>query len=122
MNQAQEPKEPSHHRQLRIVFLVKMDDQSTRTSVEAVCRVSGVQPIAVLVDTHRALALQRMKSLRRNFQKEGWRYLPTRLAEGLRAVTDTLTDRAVVSRAEVRAVLRRAFPERCFTMDELGAK
>ncbi len=108
--------------QLRVVFLVGKDDGSTRLAIAEVCQLSVVKPVAVLVGTHAISFLKRMKNLRRSVRKEGWRYLPIRLAEGLRAVTDKLADRAVVSQEEVRSVLRQAFPERCFDMEELGAK
>ncbi len=115
-------KELSQGRPLRVAFLVGRDDRPTRMSIEAVCQIPGVQPVAVLLDTQQSSLLKRVKNLRRNIRKEGWHYAPARLLEALRAFTDVLADRAVVSRAEVLAVLRKAFPEQCFSLEEAGSK
>ena len=107
---------------LRVVFLVGADNRSTRMSVEAVCQISGITPIAILLDTHRDPFSKRVKNLRANLRKEGWRYLPARLLEAFRRYSDQLVDRAVVSQTEVKSLLQRAFPGRCFTLEEVAAK
>ena len=107
---------------LRVVFLIGADNRSTRMSIEAVCQTPGVEAVSVLLDTDRDAFLKRVKNLRRNFKKHGWHYLPARALEQLRMYSDWLVDHAVVTRAEVLAVLHRAFPERCFSLKEVATK
>jgi peptidoglycan/xylan/chitin deacetylase (PgdA/CDA1 family) len=107
---------------LRIVFLVGSDDAATRLSIESVCRLQGIDPVAVLVDTARPGLKRRLKNLARNIRADGWKYAIVRLLEAARQFTDTAVRNAAISRSEVSQVLKEAFPERCFSLEDLGKK
>jgi peptidoglycan/xylan/chitin deacetylase (PgdA/CDA1 family) len=114
---------PTEVRPFRIAFLVGKDDRPTRSSIEAVCKLTGVAPVAVLVDTGRPSFRQRFKNLRRNIVREGWSYLPHRLLAALRSATDIAVERAAgVTQQECLRLLARAFPAERFSLDELGGK
>jgi peptidoglycan/xylan/chitin deacetylase (PgdA/CDA1 family) len=96
---------------LRVVFLISRRDASTELSIAQVCKESGVQPVAVLVDTFRPGLGHRLRNLRRNIGREGLGYLFHR---GLSALRQSLEQRAnrMIPDGEVEALLKRAFPER----------
>lgn len=106
---------------LRVVFLVGGDTQSTRESIEAVCAVAGVEPVGILLDTHRAPLRVRWRNLRRNVGREGVGYVGQRLLGVVRSGLDRLADR-VVDQREVERLMREAFPQTAFTLGELAAK
>jgi peptidoglycan/xylan/chitin deacetylase (PgdA/CDA1 family) len=107
---------------LRVALLVGSDEPSTRLSVESVCALPNIEPVALLLHTEQVGVIRRLRNLRRNVRKHGWKYVPFRIVEAARIVTDGIVERAVVSRDEVRGVLRKAFPGRCFTLSELSGK
>ena len=107
---------------LRIVFLTGADNRATRMSIEAVCELPGITPVAVLIDTGQDSVQRRWRNFRRNLRKEGWGYIPHRILQALRASTSALANRAVVTPAEVEQLLRKAFPERCHTIEDLARK
>lgn len=107
---------------LRIVFLSGRDSRATRMSIESVCEIPGVVPVAVLIDTGRDSLRRRWRNLRRNVRKEGWRYIPYRILQALRASTSVLVNRAVVKPHEVEKLLRQAFPDRCHSLDDVRRK
>ena len=73
---------------LRVAFLVGSDNPSTRRSIEAVCRSSGVEPAGVLLDTGVVPFKRRLKHLSRNIRANGWSYLFFRAVEVIRRITD----------------------------------
>ncbi len=103
---------------MRVVFLVGGDSASTRESIEAVCRLESVKPVAILVDTHRSPAKVRWKNLRRNIKREGIGYVPRRVLSFVREALDGLAGR-IVPKQEVEALLRQAFPDRIFELKDL---
>jgi peptidoglycan/xylan/chitin deacetylase (PgdA/CDA1 family) len=105
----------------RVVFLVGGETESTRQSIEEVCRLQGVTPVAVLVDTAKPNLSRRFRNLRRNVRVSGAGYFVSRLTGAIRSRLEAAAV-AVVPLAEVEALLRRAFPERIFSLEELGAK
>ena len=107
---------------LRVAFLVGSDIASTRRSIEAVCRSSGVEPVGVLLDTEVIPFKRRLKNLSRNIRANGWPYLVFRAIEAIRKATDLAVENAAVPGAEVTRVLREAFPEKCFSLADLGAR
>lgn len=107
---------------LRIVFLAGSDTRSTRASIEAVCRTGAVKPVAVLLDTSPDSFKRRVKNLRRNIAREGIGYAVSRFFKALRVASDEFAIRAVVSRGEIDQLLRKAFPERCFTLQDVAAR
>ena len=111
-----------NHPPLRIVFLAGADNRSTRSSIEAVCRTAAVQPLAVLLDTGRDSFRRRARNLRRNIAREGIGYAVRRIFKSLRAASDQFATRAVVSREDVEGLLRKAFPERCFTLEDVAGR
>jgi len=107
---------------LRVAFLVGDDNASTRRSIEAVCALPGIEPVAILRDTAAIPFSRRLKNLSRNIRDNGWSYPAYRLAEAVCSATGAAMERAAVSPADAREVLRKAFPGRCFSLAELGAK
>jgi hypothetical protein len=107
---------------LRIVFLAGSDTRSTRASIEAVCRVAAIKPVAVLLDNSRDSFKRRAKNLRRNVAREGIGYAVSRFFKALRVASDQFATRAIVSRGEIDQLLRKAFPERCFTLEDVAAR
>ena len=106
---------------MRIAFLVGRDAASTRRSVEAVCSLPGIKPVALLIDTEVPPLSKRLKSLRRNVRREGVSYLPHRLLEAVHDALEHLAAR-VVPEEETEGLLRAAFPDRSFSLAELGRR
>ena len=107
---------------LKVAFLVGNDSPSTRQSIEAVCRLPGLEPVGVLMDTEVVSFRRRQKNLFRNIRANGWSYPVFRIIESICTVTSTAVNNAAVSRTEVREVLRKAFPNASFSLAELGGK
>ncbi len=100
-----------NHKPLRVVFLIAEPSASTELSIAQVCRVPGVQPLAVLIDTDRPAWRQRQRNLRRNIGREGLGYIYHRGISALRHFLEHCADR-VIPAAEVEAILHEAFPDR----------
>jgi len=107
---------------LRVAFLVGSDNAPTRLSIEAVCRSPGVEPVGVLLDTEVDSFQRRLKNLSRNIRRNGWGYLLFRPVAAIRKMTDTAVQNAATPRAEVIQVLKEAFPQKCFSLADLGAR
>jgi peptidoglycan/xylan/chitin deacetylase (PgdA/CDA1 family) len=105
---------------LSVVFLIGSDSESTRHSLDAVCKVPNVKPIAVLIDTEVPSLSRRYKHFVRNVRADGWRYLPRRVLGLLSDFTERLAYGATVSPREVGSLMRRAFPKRCVNIKELA--
>jgi peptidoglycan/xylan/chitin deacetylase (PgdA/CDA1 family) len=90
--------------------------------MEAVCRLPGLEPVGVLLDTAVVPFRRRLKNLSRNIRAEGWSYLVFRIVGAICTVTCAAVKSAAVSRTEVMKVLQAAFPGTCFSLAELGAK
>ena len=96
---------------LRVVFLIGSRSASTDLSIAEVCRVAGVEPVAVLIDTGGATSKQRRRNLRRNVRREGIGYVFHRGVTALRQFLERRADR-VIPANEVEELLREAFPAR----------
>src|SRR5437764_207699 len=107
--------------ELSIVFLVGSDSASTRAAIEAVCRLPGIKPVAVILDSAIAASAIRFRNLRRNIHREGISYLAHRGMNALLSATETAMDRAC-HRAEAVSIVRKAFPATSFTLDDLCVK
>jgi peptidoglycan/xylan/chitin deacetylase (PgdA/CDA1 family) len=107
---------------LKIVFLVGHDNPSTRQGIEAVCRLPGLEPVGVLTDTESVSFQRRQKNLFRNIRANGWSYPVLRTIEAICAATSAAENRAAVSQTEVSKILKKAFPDTCFSLAELGGK
>jgi peptidoglycan/xylan/chitin deacetylase (PgdA/CDA1 family) len=107
---------------LKVAFLVGCDSPSIRQSIEGVCRVSGLEPMAVLVDDEAVSFKQRQESLFRNIRENGWSYPVFSIVEAIYTATTTAVNNAGVSNTEVNRVLKEAFPDTCFSLAELGGK
>ena len=107
---------------LKVVFLVGQDSRSTRESIESVCRLSGLELVAVLVDTDVVPFKRRRKNLLRNIRLNGWSYPAFRIVDAICTIMGRAVENAAISRDEVRRVLKKAFPETCFSLEELGKK
>src|ERR1700688_5003358 len=110
------------NQKLKVVFLVGSDSPSTRLSIEQVCLLPGVEPVAVLLDSEVVSLKRRFKNLSRNIRANGWGYVFLRCFEAMRTVTDIAIMNAAVAPAEVINVLRKAFPDRCFSLTDVGSK
>jgi peptidoglycan/xylan/chitin deacetylase (PgdA/CDA1 family)/folate-dependent phosphoribosylglycinamide formyltransferase PurN len=106
---------------LRLVFLIGADSTSTRASIEAICALSCVDPAAILLDVAKPKLSTRVKNLRRNIRKEGYGYTLRRLVEAVSSVTDQAVER-IFPEARILDVLRRAFPDRCFTLADISRR
>ena len=73
------------------------------------CRLPGVQPVGILLDTGRSTMSRRMKNLRGNMRSEGLSYVFHRFLAAIRATTDRIVWRTAVALAEVEEVLRSPF-------------
>ncbi|MEW5734425.1 MAG: polysaccharide deacetylase family protein [Thermodesulfobacteriota bacterium] len=106
---------------MKIVFLAGADRASTRLSIETVCRLSGVEVAAVLLDTERPSFPARLKNLKRNVRREGLSYVLFRSMELLGDRLDR-SAQGLAPREERDALLRKAFPERCLSLADIGRK
>lgn len=109
-------------RPLRVVFLIGGDTRATRMAIETVCKVPDVVAVAALMDTAQDSLRRRWKNFRRNLRKEGWPYIPHRILQALSEGTSSLAERAVVTHQEVERLMRKAFPERNHTIEDLARK
>ena len=96
---------------LRVVFLIGRWDASTELSISHVCRVAGLKPLAVLLDSYRPSLRQRIKNLKRNLSREGPGYMFHRGISALRGVLEGYATRVIETR-QVEDLLQQAFPER----------
>ena len=96
---------------LRVVFLISRRNASTALSIAEVCRTSGVEPVAVLIDTARPGFSRRWRNLRRNIRREGLGYVFHRAVTVLRLFLERFADR-IIPAEEVDALLHQAFPAR----------
>jgi len=106
---------------LRVAFLVGSDGVSTRESIAAVCELSGVLPVGILVDTHEPGRQARLKNLKRNLKREGVGYLPRRVLAFVRDLAEKQASK-IVPKAEIEALLKKAYPERDFSLEDLGRR
>ncbi len=106
---------------VKVAFLIGSDTYSTRLSIDAVCKVPGVKPVAILMDTAPVPFSRRFRNLRGNIRREGLGYLFHRV---LVALDDALEQQAkrVVSRSQVLELLRKTFPARSFTVGDAGKR
>jgi peptidoglycan/xylan/chitin deacetylase (PgdA/CDA1 family) len=107
---------------LRVAFLVGSDNQNTRDSIQAICNLPHTEVIAVFLDTEPVPFSRRFKNLRRNIRSDGWGYILRRVLGFVRNFTERLAFKIAVSEDEVQGLLHRAFPERFFSVNELGDK
>jgi peptidoglycan/xylan/chitin deacetylase (PgdA/CDA1 family) len=105
----------------RVVFLIGSDSPSITLILESVCRAPGVMPAAILIDTAKTSLSGRIKNLRRNLRREGVSYVPARLANALQSALEAVVERPFPP-ARTREHLQRAFPERCFSIEDLSRK
>lgn len=106
-------------RPLRVAFLVGGDHASTRASIEAVCRIEGIDPVGILRDTAQPSSKTRRRNLLRNIRREGASYIYHRFLRSLREWVKRRASEAAAPGQEVEALLRKAFPERCFSLEDL---
>jgi len=115
--------DPSAHKPpLKILFLFGADNASARKAFEAVCALSSVRPVAILLDTRRGGFMGRLKSLLNAVRTGGLQRIASLATSALRSVTDSLCEKAVVSPAHVNALLRSALPAACYSVRELADK
>lgn len=107
---------------LKVIFLVSLDCPSTRQSIEAVCRLSGVEPVGVFLIDKSVSSGGHLRTLFQRTREIGWSYSALRVLEAIASTTSSFVNEAAVSQTEVSGVLGQAFPERCFSMADLGSK
>jgi peptidoglycan/xylan/chitin deacetylase (PgdA/CDA1 family) len=96
---------------LKITFLIGKDDAATQAAIAAVCELSGVRPVAVLLDSAAPGKKQRWRNLKRNISREGLFYVVHRAISAVREKLEDWADRAI-RQDQVEELLRQAFPER----------
>lgn len=106
----------------RVVFLIGEDNEATRHSIAAVCALHGIEPAGVLLDTHTPGPSQRFRNLRRNVTREGLGYAARRLTQTILGKLEAHAVNAFVDPRQTDELLRQAFPERCWSIDELSKK
>jgi peptidoglycan/xylan/chitin deacetylase (PgdA/CDA1 family) len=106
---------------LKVVFLVGGDSRATVMSIESVCRLRDIRPLAILLDTHKPRLSTRLRNFRGNLGREGFSYAPARLASAINQSLESAVGN-IIPRSSARKILAKAFPERCFDLNELSAK
>jgi peptidoglycan/xylan/chitin deacetylase (PgdA/CDA1 family) len=107
---------------LKVIFLAGRDCASTRQSIEAVCRLSGVEPLGVILIDERFSPGERLGRVFRYSREREWSSTILQVLEGIASTTTTLVNNAAVSQVDVSRVLRQAFPDRCSSMTDLGRR
>jgi peptidoglycan/xylan/chitin deacetylase (PgdA/CDA1 family) len=107
---------------LKVTFLIDNESAPIRQSIEAVCRLPGLELTGVLLDDEVVSLKQRQRSLFWNIRANGWSYPVFRIVEAICTATTTVVNNAAVSRTEVNRVLKEAFPNICLSLAELGEK
>ncbi len=107
---------------LKVAFLLRADSPSTRLSIESICALPGIKPLAALVDTHQSSFYERLRNVARKIRRHGWKYTFLQILAALRDYTDRMVERAASSPEDVRRVLHEAFPGRCFSIADLARK
>ena len=102
---------------MRVAILTGSDAEANRLCMARIAALPEVQIVGVLLDTHRPGLAQRVRNLRRNLRREGFAYAVSRVSG---AVADALDDLAgrVISASDVDALLRRAFPDEAFSLED----
>jgi peptidoglycan/xylan/chitin deacetylase (PgdA/CDA1 family) len=106
----------------RVAFLIGEDNPATRDSIRSVAALPEVTPVGILLDTHRPSLRFRWRNLRRNIAREGPSYLLRRSMDAILARLEAHAVRAFVDPAATDQLLRRAFPDRDWDIDQLAAR
>jgi peptidoglycan/xylan/chitin deacetylase (PgdA/CDA1 family) len=112
---------PMERKPLRVAFLIGSDALPTIMSMQAVCRLDGVQPVAALMDTARPPLSRRVKNLIRNIRREGIGYVSYRMLLAASDILNRYADR-LIPRRQVFELLHKAFPDRAFTLEDVAAR
>ncbi len=107
---------------LKVVFLTGADSRPTRDAIEAVCGLPDVKALAILLDEGHTVSSRRLKNFRNNIRRDGFSYPFHRILGSVRNVTESLVSRSIVRRPDTLSVLRKAFPERCFSFEDIARK
>ncbi len=107
---------------LRVVFLTGADSRPTREAIEAVCSLPDVKPVAILLDEGQTVSSRRLKNFRNNIRRDGFVYPFLRVLGSVRRLSDSLVVRSVTQRQNTLNLLRRAFPERCYSFEDIAKK
>ncbi|MFC1827197.1 polysaccharide deacetylase family protein [Thermodesulfobacteriota bacterium] len=104
---------------MKIVFLIGNDNHSTRLSIQSVCKINGVEPVAVLLDTAVIPFVRRLNFLKKNIKINGIGYLPDRIN---RFFYESLELQAgkVVFPQKIDKVMHKTFPDYYSNIKELG--
>lgn len=108
-------------REFRVAILTGADSDANRRCIEAIAVLPGVRIAAILLDTARPRLQQRIRNFRRNVRREGWKYPFTRLADACADALDALAVREAPA-SEVDALLRHAFPNENFSLEDITAR
>ena len=107
---------------LKVVFLAGSDTASTREAVEAVCSLPDIKPVGILLDEGHSASSRRLRNFGNNIRRDGFGYPFFRILGIVRRLTDSLVSRSACRRADVLNALRKAFPERCFSLDDTARR
>lgn len=109
-------------RPLKIAFLTGSESASTIEAIDRICSLPDIQPAGIIFDAGHVKLSRRFKNLKNNIRRDGARYPLFRLVGIARRITDALVARTAISRTRVDDILRRAFPDRCFSLDDVARK
>lgn len=101
---------------LKLAIFTGMDSPWIAETIASLARRSELRVVGVLIDTEPAPLAVRLRNLRRNVRRQGLSYAWYRLGTVL---ADWIERPAVVPPSHASALLRRAFPRRCFRLDDL---
>src|SRR5437667_5996682 len=104
---------------LRVVILTGTDSTATCMTIVPLLSIPEVEVSAILFDTNPQTLHRRYKNLKRNIKRECWGYLPYR---ALSFIIKFLDARAasVIPDDEVRHLLRKALPEKYYSLSDLA--
>jgi peptidoglycan/xylan/chitin deacetylase (PgdA/CDA1 family)/folate-dependent phosphoribosylglycinamide formyltransferase PurN len=111
---------PDEKATMRIAFLVGSEGESTIDTLEAVCALSTVSPVGILFDDAHPGPRARARNLRRNIAREGVLYAFRRLLAAVVSRLEQHASASVVDPSETDALLRKAFPNRSWTVEEFA--
>ena len=106
---------------MKIAFLVGSDTPSTRLSIEAICNLPDAKSVAILLDTDKSTIFRRIKNIKRNIRRQGFGYVFYRVMDAACEVLERLASK-IISQEEVTNLLRKAFPEKCFSLKDIEKK
>ncbi len=106
-------------RKFRVAILTGGDNAVTCMSIAPLLSIPEVEVSAILFDSDTQTLRRRYRNLKRNIKREGWTYLLHRASGAIRGRLDDWAS-SITPHDEVRSLLRKAFPEKFRSLDDLS--